>query len=97
MNGVVLNVKFFRCLIFQIIVLNFGFVMKEIVKNLFLVVDDKNVVFVKGKGKGGKDDKKDSVKEKFKRKGLLDILFIILDEWVQFDIFDEVSVFKCIR
>lgn len=56
--------------------------MKEIVKNFFLVVDDKNVVFVKGKGKGGKDDKKDSVKEKFKRKGLLDILFIILEEWV---------------
>lgn len=97
MNGVALNAKFFRCLTFQITVPNSGPVMKEIAKNPPAAADDKNAASAKGKGKGGKDDKKDPVKEKPKRKGPLDTLPTTLEEWAQFDIPDEVSVSKCIR
>lgn len=66
--------------------------MKEIAKNPPPAADDKNAASAKGKGKGGKDDKKDPVKEKPKRKGPLDTLPTTLEEWAQFDIPDEVSV-----
>ncbi|XP_065923991.1 cilia- and flagella-associated protein 46 isoform X6 [Magallana gigas] len=76
--------------LWQITVPNSGPVMKEIAKNPPPAADDKNAASAKGKGKGGKDDKKDPVKEKPKRKGPLDTLPTTLEEWAQFDIPDEV-------
>lgn len=76
--------------IFQITVLISGPVMKEIAKNPPVAADDKNAASAKGKGKGGKDEKKDAVKEKPKRKGPLDVLPTIVEEWAQYDLPDEV-------
>ncbi|XP_056005172.1 cilia- and flagella-associated protein 46-like isoform X7 [Ostrea edulis] len=76
--------------LWQITVLISGPVMKEIAKNPPAAADDKNAASAKGKGKGGKDEKKDAVKEKPKRKGPLDVLPTIVEEWAQYDLPDEV-------
>lgn len=77
--------------IYQITVPISGPVMKEIAKNPPAAADDKAAASAKGKGKGGKDDKKEAVKEKPKRKGPLDTLPTTSEEWAQYDIPDEVS------
>ncbi|XP_062591392.1 cilia- and flagella-associated protein 46-like [Saccostrea cucullata] len=76
--------------LWQITVPISGPVMKEIAKNPPAAADDKNAASAKGKGKGGKDDKKEPVKEKPKRKGPLDILPTTVEEWAQYDIPDEI-------
>nr|XP_022339451.1 cilia- and flagella-associated protein 46-like isoform X3 [Crassostrea virginica] len=76
--------------LWQITVPISGPVMKEIAKNPPAAADDKAAASAKGKGKGGKDDKKEAVKEKPKRKGPLDTLPTTCEEWAQYDIPDEI-------
>ena len=64
--------------------------IKEIAKNPPVPAQDDKASAKKGP-KAGKDDKKEPVKEKPKRKGPLDNLPNTVEDWAAYDVPDEVS------